>query len=422
VRLPLAIERSYAPLWLSRAAQWRGARAFDRLAQWDVYDALYGANRAAVAAAGGSLASRQVPPEDFLAFSSALGQSFAGYPALEESSAWALGQLRYERKTAPERMLDERQRRLLRDLVVWGGGETETERTLAWALPPELQRVYLDEPPRDWRLPPPAGSASQQASRQLNRADLENALAHELRALNFSQYDFAHVSDAQALLERLGNSQAAEQVVAQARERFSGNPARDVFLLKLAEQKRDTAGYASLIEQKLREQPEEWSLYYRLAQAQLQAREPRQAQRTLLAYPLWRREKADSVALSNQALEGGVLLLRAGEGELARPLFQIGAAYGSGSGAELWSGLWLARLDHNWPEIRSWGRRLHQQHRDGWGLSDAAYASFLIGDPTEGWRTFYEASKQFEDARPWVAAVAGHRIAATGDDGLIGFA
>ncbi len=421
VRLPLAIERSYAPLWLSRAPQWRGARAFDRLAQWDLYDALYGANRAAIAASVRSLSSRQARPEDFLAFSSALGQSFAGYPALEEGCAWALGQLRYEHKTSPERMLDERQQRLLRDLVVWGGGEIETERTLAWALPPELRRAYLDEPPRDWRLPP-ARSPSQQASREPNRADLESDLAHELRALNFSQYDFAHVSDAQSLLEQLGNRQAAEQVTAQARERFMGNPARDDFLLKLAERKRDTAAYASLVEQKVREQPEEWPLYYRLAQTQLQAREPRQAQRTLLAYPLWRRERADAVALSNQALESGMLLLRAGEGELARSLFQIGAAYGTGSGAELWSGLWLARLDHNWPEIRNFGRRLHQQHRDGWGLSDAAYASFLIGDPNEGWRTFYEASKQIEDARPWVAAVAGHRIAATSDDELIGFA
>ncbi len=117
-----------------------------------------------------------------------------------------------------------------------------------------------------------------------------------------------------------------------------------------------------------------------------------------------------------------MLLLRAGEGELARPLFKLAAGSQTGSSAQLWSGLWLARLDHNWPEIRSLGRRLHQQHKDAWGLSDAAYASFLIGDPTEGWRTFYEASKQFEDTRPWSAAVAGHRIAATSEDELIGFA
>ena len=421
VRLPLGIERSYTPLWLSRAPQWRAARAFDRLAQWDLYDALYAANRAAVATSARSVSSRQARPEAFLAFADALGQTFAGDPALDEGTAWALGQLRYERKGAPDRMLDERQRRLLRDLVAWEGGETETERTLAWALPRDLQRVYLDEPPRNWRAPP-AWPDSRQASREPNRADLESNLAHELRALSFSQYDFAHVSAVQPLLQRLGNSQAAGQVAAQARERFIGNPARDDFLLKLAEHKRDTATYASLLEQKIREQPEEWSLYYRLAQVQLQAREPRQAQHTLLAYPLWRDAKADAGTLSNQAQEGGMLLLRAGEGELARPLFKLAAGSRTGSSAELWSGLWLARLDHNWPEIRRLGLRLHQQHKDAWGLSDAAYASFLIGDSTEGWRTFYEASKQFEDARPWSAAAAGHRIAATSEDELIGFA
>jgi hypothetical protein len=422
VRLPLSIERSYAPVWIAHAPQWRAARAFDRLAPWDIYDALYAANRAAVGTSARALSSRQIRPEAFLAYANALGQTFAGDPVLEEGSAWALGQLRYERNATPDRMLDERQRRLLQDLVAWGGGETETQRSLAWALPRELQRAYLDEPPRDWRAPPHAPPDPRQAGRGLNRADLESNLAHELRAMNFSQYDFTHVSEARQLLERLGNTQAAEQIAAHAQSRFNGSPARDDFLLKLAEHKRDTAAYVALVEQKVREQPAEWSHYYRLAQAQLQAREPQQAQRTLLAYPLWRGDKVAAAALSNQAQEGGLLLLRAGEGELARPLFKLAAGYQTGSSAELWSGLWLARLDHNWPEIRNWGRRLHQQHKDAWGLSDAAYASFLLGDAAEGWRTFYEASKQFEDTRPWSAAVAGHRIAATRDDELIGFA
>jgi len=415
VRLPVAIESSYAPLWRSRAAQWRIARASDRLAPWDLFDAMYGVNRAAVVASAKSISSKQLRPEALLAFSNALGQTFAGYPPLEEAAAWALGQIRYEHKGAPDRLLDERQRLLLRDLLAWGSGETEAERYLSWALAGETRGAYLDEPPREWRALP-------RGAPEPGRTDLERDVAQELRALNFSQYDFGHLGNAQRLLERLGQKDAAEQVALQAQSRFAGNPARDEFLLKLAERRRDTAGYASLIEQKIHEQPEQWPLYYRLAQAHLQARKPEQAQRALLAYPLWRNDKGDAAALSNQALEGGLLLLRAGEAELARPLFQLGARYQSGSGAELWSGLWLARLDHNWPEIRSWGRRLHQQHKDAWGLSDAAYASFLIGDLDEGWRTFYEASKQFEDARPWAAAVAGHRIAATSDDELIGFA
>src|SRR5262249_21224777 len=173
----------------------------------------------------------------------------------------------------------------------------------------ETRSICLDEPPREWR-------ALSRSAREPSRADLERDVAQELRALNFSQYDFSHLGNAQQLLERLGQKDAAEQVALQAQSRFAGNPARDEFLLKLAERRRDSAGYASLIEQKIREQPEHWPLYYRLAQVHLQARKPEQAQRALLAYPLWRNDKGDAAVLSNQALEGGLLLLRAGEAEL----------------------------------------------------------------------------------------------------------
>ncbi len=421
-RLPVAIESTYAPLWRERAAQWRGARAFDRLAPWDLYDTLYAANRAAVINSALSISSRQALPKKTLSFLHDLGQTFAGSPELEVSTAWALGHLRSERRSAPDKVLDERQRRLLRDLVAWEGGETEAEHDLGWALPPELRRAYLDEPPRAWRPPPNAGPDWRQATRVQDPAALEANLAHALRSASFSQYSFAPLSESHRLLERLGHAQSAEQIVAHARARFVGNPAREEFLMRLAEEKGDTPSYVALVEQQIREQPEEWPLYFRLARVQLQARQAEQAQRTLLSYPLLKGEKANAVTLSNHAEEGGDLLLRSGEGGLARPLFELAAGYDTGSGAEMWSGLRLAQLDGNWSDVGSWGRRLYERYQNGWGLTDVAWSSFLRGDPEQGWREFYQASKQFEDVRPWLAAVAGHRIAATPDDELIAFA
>ena len=421
-RLPVAIERTYAPLWRERASQWRGARAFDRLAQWDLYDALYAANRAAVTNSAQSISSRQALPKKLLSLLRDLGETFAGAPELEVSTAWALGQLRSELRNSPDKVLDERQRRLLRDLVAWEGGETEAERHLGWALTPDLQRAYLDEPPRAWRPPPNARPDWQQATRTQDRAALEANLAHELRVASFAQYSFEPLSESYRLLERLGHAQSAEQVVAHVRARFAGNPAREDFLLRLAEEKGDTPSFVALVEQQIREQPEEWPLYLRLARVQLQARQAEQAQRTLLSYPLLRGEKANAVTLSNQVHEGGDLLLRSGEGVLARPLFELGAGYDTGSAAEMWSRLRLAQLDGNWSDVGGWGRSLYERYQNGWGLADVAWASFLRGEPEQGWREFYEASKRFEDVRPWLAAVAGHRIAATPDDELIAFA
>jgi hypothetical protein len=88
----------------------------------------------------------------------------------------------------------------------------------------------------------------------------------------------------------------------------------------------------------------------------------------------------------------------------------------------MWSVLSLAQLDRDWSAVGQQGRQLYERYKDTWGLTYAAFASFVTGDQDQGWRDFYQASKQFEDMRPWSAAIAGHRIASTGDDELLGFA
>ena len=420
--LPVAIERTYAPLWREHAARWRGARAYDRLAPWDLFDALYAANRSAVMNSAHSIVAREALPGKLLSFARGLGQTFAGTPELEMSAAWALGQLRAERGNAPDRMLDERQRRLLRDLVAWEGGETESQSQLDWVLPPELRRAYLDEPPRAWRPPPNARTNWREARGAADPAALEANLAHELRSASFTQYSFEPLAESYRLLERLGHAQSAEQMVAHIKTRLIGNPTREDFLVQLAEEKGDTPAHVALIEQQIRSQPQEWRLYLRLAQVHLEARQAEDAQRTLLSYPLLRSGDGNPATLSSHAEEGGDLLLQLGEGELARPLFALAAGHAGGSRAQMWGGLRLAQLDGKWSEVNGWGRALYERHKDGAGMTDVAWSSFLRGDSEQGWREFYEGSKQFEDARPWLAALAGHRIAATPDDELIAFA
>ena len=421
-RLPVAIERTYAPLWREHAAQWRGVRAYDRLAPWDVFDALYAANRAAVMNSAHSIIARQALPGNLLSFAHGLGQTFAGAPELEVSTARALGQLRAERGNAADTMLAERQRRLLRDLVAWEGGETESQGQLDGVLPPELRRTYLDEPPRAWRPPPNARPNWRQATDAADAAALEANLVHELRSASFAQYSLEPLSESYRLFERLRQVQSAEQMVAHMQARLIGNPAREDFLMQLAEEKGDTPAHVALIEQQIRSQPEEWRLYLRLAQAHLGARQADAAQRALLSYPLLRGGSGNPATLSSHAQEGGDLLLQFGEGELARPLFALAASHGTGSSAQMWSGLRLAQLDDKWSDVNGWSRALYERHKDGTGMTDVAWSSFLRGDGEQGWREFYEGSKQFEDARPWLAAVAGHRIAVTPDDELIAFA
>jgi hypothetical protein len=412
VRRAVAVERSYAPLWRARASGWRIQRAFDRLAEWDYYDALYTANRLGVANPALAVASQRSQAEDLAEAAREMGATFAGYPPLAAGLVWVLRyrQLALEQ---PDLLVNERERRLRRDVIAWEGGESETLRTVQ-AAAPRVTIAYLDEPPRAWR---PADDVAGN-----DPTHIEQDIARRLRALAYTQYGFRYLLESYHALRRAGQGNAAQQLVALAQERFIGSPERESFLLALAEESGDAASYVAILEQGIAGQPEDWNAYYRLARAQLIARHPEQAQRTLLAYPLFRSEKAAPPVLATQSNAGAELLLTAGEAYLARGLYQLSAQYQTDAAAHLKSGLRLAQLDGHWQQVRDAGRQLYEQNKDAWGITHASSASFLLGENDEGFRTFFEASKQIEDMRPWAAALAGHRIVATSEDELIGFA
>jgi hypothetical protein len=230
------------------------------------------------------------------------------------------------------------------------------------------------------------------------------------RQQSYSQDAFEPLDRAITALERAGLGEQALRLREEARLRFIGSPARERFLVRRAEETGDLNAYASVLMERVREQPDDWPAYLTLARVYLSARQPAYAQQVLLAYP--QSEAPDRAAETQRAYDAGILLLDAGEVELARPLLQRGAA-GADSVAKLWSQIVLARLDGNWAEARARALQLHESHQAPGALARAATMSFLMGDGEAGWRAFYEAAKRFEDFGPWAAALTAHRIERT---------
>ena len=108
-----------------------------------------------------------------------------------------------------------------------------------------------------------------------------------------------------------------------------------------------------------------------------------------------------------------MLLLDAGEVELARPLLQRAAAGarlgGRSCGARLRWRAWTA----TGPRRRRARCSCTRSYQAPGALARAATVSFLLGDDEAGWRAFYEAAKRFEDFGPWAAALTAHRIERT---------
>jgi hypothetical protein len=386
--LAAAIERGRAVAWQARAAVWRAQPAYDRPAPWDAADALYSAARGAVTAAARNRAASAEQSATLVKEVLALGPPYAGYPPLAGSVAAALQA--HAGGAGP--LQQERAQRLPLEVLAWEGGESDTERTLRTRIPAGLAAGEADEPPRPWR------------------SEADATAAQLAREQTYSQDAFEPLDRAIAALERTGHGEQARRLREEARSRFIGSPARERFLVRRAEESGDLGTYAAVLMERLREQPADWPTYLTLARVYLSARQPAYAQQVLLAYP--QEESEGGSGEAERAHEAGMLLLVAGEVDLARPLLQRGAA-GVDSAAQLWSQLTLARLDGKWKEVRARAQQLHERYQAPGALERAATVAFLLGDGEGGWRAFYEAAKRFEDFGPWTAAVGAHRIERT---------
>jgi len=413
---PVVTESAYAPLWEARAEEWRAAQAFDRVAPWDVYDALFAANRGAVVRAIFATRAMQGRPKAALEVAKQLEPAFRDHPQVQAEIVLAMRRVAEEERDATQ---SARVLRRAREVYVWEGGETHASGAVDELI--DSSRFYADEPPRPWR-PLPWDTGDRFAATRLDAKRAETYAAHYLRALQYTQHELWYLERADEFLRQLGRREEAERLVRLNEQRFVGHFQRAKFLASRAAGSGGPVAELARLEEAIRVQPQEWAGYFELARAQLRGRQPQAAHRTLLGFPGFERDSQHPVALSNVARDGGTLLLRAGEPELARALLERSLAYRTGSAAEMWSGLRLAMIEHDYGRAREWGEQLHHRYRDEWGLTDVAILSFLMGDAQTGWRRFEQASQQFPGSVAWEAAFAGHRIAGTDRDGLIAFA
>jgi hypothetical protein len=250
----------------------------------------------------------------------------------------------------------------------------------------------------------------------------ERRLASLLNALHYTQTEFDYLERAFGLLRELGREEEAARLLADHQARFAGHPARERFLLARAADSADLPALIGLLEGRLRAAPQAWEARVKLARAQLRAHDPDAAERTLLEDPLLTGPQSAVADLAGRVYQAGALLHEAGEAERAAVLYERAAVTGGDAPVALLGGQWLAHVKGEFGAARDRAQRHYDGHGAGGALADVAFYAFLVGDADRGWRAFYEASRVAQDFRPWWAALAGHRIAASKPDDAVKFA
>jgi tetratricopeptide (TPR) repeat protein len=215
---------------------------------------------------------------------------------------------------------------------------------------------------------------------------------------------------------------AKDEIKADLRGRFSGNPALDAVLdglrTQVAGDQSDSALIARL-RQQIAAQPDVFETRSQLGKILVDKGRYADAAKVILEYPEFRKQSpTDAVYLSNMASEAGRMFYWRGAVLQAQQLYRISTRYKVGSEKEMVAEMHLRLLDNDFEgAIAAAASRVERYPN---GISYGTYLSLLhmVGRSTEAWQIFDLQLDQPLGVGPWESAMVGLRIARTSQDEL----
>src|SRR6266852_1472810 len=406
LRLACAIERRYARIWKARAAEWAARAAKARLAQWDYFDLLFSANRAAAFKTVGSTLQKQALPDEASELIVALESTYLGHPYLTYLHAAALEALGLRSPRGEDPRLFSKSSALALSAYRWEGGESGVSSVAENLIFERPHEKYADEPTRWYRHEAPTDRLTVERTSFAQR-EMERSIADARRRVEYSDRDASPLQELVRWLRRAGHADEANAALGQNRGRFIGSVAR----ADLVAEYRRGASATELYREILRLDPDSWDLYWRLGKAFSESGRPGEAQQLFLSYPGFaRRDPNERVGLSNNAFDAGYHFYWRGDAALGEPLFEISSDLKTGSARYMQSRELLALQRNDMPEALRQAQLQVGRYNDSWaGMRYLMYLA-LLGRSAEAWSEFADLANRFGDADVWMAAFLAHRM------------
>jgi tetratricopeptide (TPR) repeat protein len=287
---------------------------------------------------------------------------YGGHPEMAFLKALALYRIADSKQGQVQKNLREEADQIQRNVCYWSQGQTGVSSQRSCVrynfydadYPRRSYWQFSHDPAeltdRKYRGPQ---ELAQRGHLSITRFDWKEVMNYELSLL-YTQTGFSVLSSYYDKLQQLQMYEEAAALLEKNRHRFIGNSSRTSFFAQVAEQEGDVKRASSIYEEAIALQPNDWAPYQGLSSLLIQQGDFKTASKTALKYPLFsvaedgRENPAiDTVALSNHAFHIGRNLWWSGATKEAKPLLQLSAGYDTGSGAEMWSGTFLALLDHD---------------------------------------------------------------------------
>jgi hypothetical protein len=234
-----------------------------------------------------------------------------------------------------------------------------------------------------------------------SQAAAEQALAFAREALAFTQSDLRFMQPLPEA-ERM-------RLLANVGTRFKGHPQRTELVPSpvMARAMTPEARFAAQIA----EDPFAWEPRMALGRQIIGSGGPfEEAQKTILAWPGFKRTTRSPVGLSNNAYEAGSLFFWIGRSDLARPFYKIAADLDTGSEGSIESAQRLHLMDGQYTLAAEESLDRAVRCSSVYGYRDYLSLLHAFGERDAAWQGFSQVKAAFDVPQVWLAALVGQRI------------
>jgi hypothetical protein len=350
---------------------------------------------------------------------------YAGRPEMAFLKALALYRIADSKQGQAQKNLREEAYQLQSDVCYWSQGQTK----VSYQRSCFGKNMYDADYPRRWywqfsndsrdltdRIYRGPQESTRQGNLEITRFDRKQLMNYDL-ALQYTQTDFSILSNYYEKLRALKMNDEAAALLEKNRNRFIGNSGRTSFFAQIAERDGDVKRAKSIYEEGIAFQPYDWNAYEGLSLLLMRQGENKEASKTALKYPLFSISKQesenpsiDTVSLSNHAYDIGGKLWWNGTVDEAKPLLSLAAEYNTGSGAEMWSTIFLATLERDFTKAAQIS--LENAKRYNQTSAYGSYMEFLhvMGYHDEAWSVLKQSEGRSYGEMNWSPVIIGHRM------------
>lgn len=203
----------------------------------------------------------------------------------------------------------------------------------------------------------------------------------------------------------------ADTLLKSVEKRFVGNPQRNDWLAREALADGDVAATQALLRDNIRLAPNHWKAYGELGRIAFEKGELEEASRIFLSYPGFKKgADVQRVGAANDAYEAGSRFYWSGYFELAKPLYEIAVAQGTGAASEMASALRLKLLAGDIDGAMAGSLERAQRYNDSYAYRDFLGMLHAKGQSTHAWEGFGQLVRDKRRPHVWESALVGHHM------------